>query len=138
MALRTLNCRVWLRYQHQNIHHGDEVILSAISNNPGGTTIGVFQEDDGPLDPAGNPLGEAFLRCIGTLDRNDTERINATARPQLAGAFRPRGGPRIGSRFAPSIQSATVANFSPQYNGHVGQGPHGARPYVLISCVCRT
>ena len=101
-----------LQYQHCNIRHGDELILSALSNGPYGTTVGVFQEDMGPND-------QSYLRMIGTLDQRDAERINSIARPQLAGAWRPRGGPRVGSRFCPDIQSATISPFSPQYvNGY--------------------
>ena len=133
MALQNLNVRCWLRYQHQNIHHGDGVILSVISNHASGTTVGVFQEDDGP-----GGQGQSFLRLIGTLDKNDVERLNTTARPQLAGAFRPRGGARVGARFAPDIADAVISNFSPQFNNYVGGLPHGQRPYVLITVVCRT
>ena len=133
MALQTLNCRVWLRYQHQHISHGDEMILSVISNHSGGTTVAVLQEDDGP-----GGAGQAMLRVIGTLDRNDMERINTVARPQVAGGHRARGGPRVGARMAiPDLRQCAVSNFSPQYNGYVGQGPHGAKPYVLLSVVCR-
>ena len=132
--IQNVNCRVWLRYQHQRLAHGDDVILSVISNHAGGTTVAVFQEDDGP---GGN--GQAFLRCIGTLHPNDTERICGTARPQIAGGHRGRGGPRVGSAMAiPDVESAVISPFSPQYNGYVGQGPHNARPYVLITVACRT
>ena len=110
------------------------MILSVISNHAGGTTVGVFQEDDGP-----GGAGQAFLRLVGTLDRNDVERINTQARPQIAAGARGRGGPRVGSRMAiPDVQTATVSPFSPQYNGYVGIGPHAARPYVLLTVACRT
>ena len=94
------------------------------------------------------PNDQSYLRMIGTLDQRDAERINSIARPQLAGAWRPRGGPRVGSRFCPDIQSATISPFSPQYvNGYppnfgvlpAGPGAAGTRkPYVTIAVVCRT
>ena len=141
MNVQNLNVRCFLRYQHCNLQHGDHVILSALSNGPYGTTVGVFQEDDGP---AGG--GQSFLRLIGTLHPRDAERINHIARPQLAGAFRPRGGPRCGSRFCPDIQEATISQFSPQYvntyppnYGVLGGAVPGAgnRPYILLRVVCR-
>ena len=92
-GFQTINARCYLRFQHCNIQHGDDVILSCTSNGPYGNQIVVLQEDDGP---GGN--GQSYLRVIGTLDQRDSERINHVARPQLAGAFRPRGGPRVGSR----------------------------------------
>ena len=137
-ALQNLNVRCYLRYQHCNIQHGDDVILSAISNGPYGTTVGVFQYDYGP---GGN--GQAYFRMIGTLDPRDAERINHIARPQLMGAFRPRGGPRVGSRFCPDIVEATVSQFSPVYNGYppnYGRLPPAGgttRPYLTLSVVCR-
>jgi hypothetical protein len=141
-----INAKCWLRFQHCDIRHGDDVILSAISNGPYGSTVGVFQEDDGPLDAAGNPLGQSYLRMIGTLDQRDSERINFTSRAQQFGG-RPRGGPRVGSRFCPDIESAVIAPTSPQYFGanayppDFGRLPPGGmtrRPYVLVRVVCRT
>ena len=114
------------------------MILSAMSNGPYGKTVAVFAEDPGPNM-------QSYLRMIGTLDKRDAKRLNHVARPQLAGAFRPRGGPRIGSRFCPDVVSATVSNFSPQYNnsnppnyGVLPPGPGGNnRPYVMLRVVCR-
>ena len=140
-AVQVINARCFLRYQHCNVRQGDEVIPSAISNGPYGATVGVFQEDDGP---AGG--GQSYLRMIGTLDQRDAERINHVARPQLAGGFRPRGGPRIGRRFCPDIQSTTISPFSPQYvnayppnYGVLPAGPPAAgsrKPYVTKAVVC--
>ena len=105
-GVRTLNLKCSLRYQHCTWGRND---LKRLSNGPYGTTVAVFAEDPGPNM-------QSYLRMIGTLDKRDAERLNHVARPQLAGAFRPRGGPRIGSRFCPDVVSATVSNFSPQYN----------------------
>ena len=140
-ALQNMNLRCYLRYQHVNVNHGDPMILSSLSNSTYGTTVGVFQEEDGPLDPAGNPLGQSYLRLIGTLDKRDAERLNDIARAQNFGG-RPRGGPRIGSRFCPDVESCEVSPFSPQYNGYppgygVVPGPHGGKPYILLSCRVR-
>ena len=137
MALRNVDVHCWLRYQHSNIQRGDEMILSAISNGPWGTTIGVFQEDD-------NPNGQSYLRMIGTIDARDSERINHTARAQQFGG-QPRGGPRIGSRFCPDIVSAVVSPFSPQYintyppnYGLLPPGGPTRRPHVILRVTCRT
>ena len=131
-AVQTINARCYLRYQHCNIRRGDEVILSALSNGPYGTTVGCFQFDD----------DEAYLRMIGTLDSRDSERINHVARPQLGGGFRPRGGPRTGSRFCPSVAEARISANSVQYINtyppEFGRLPAGGRPYVTVSVVCRT
>lgn len=139
-GVQTVHARVFLRYGHHNIHHGDQMILSALSNSPYGTTVGVFQEDMGPND-------QQYLKCIGILDHRDSERINHIARPQLGGAFRPRGGPRVHSRFMPDIASAEVSNFSPQYNNTYpanygllpgGPGVGNRKPYIMLNVVCRT
>ena len=139
-GLRTLRLRCYLRYQHCNINHNDECMLAAISNGPMGTTIGVFQEDPGP-----NP--QSFLRLIGTIYAPDAERLNHLARPQLMGAFRPRGGPRLGSRFMPDVVSVTVSPFSPVYPNTYPPGygvlpAPGAgntrRPYIMLEVVVRT
>ena len=138
-GLLNLRLRCNLRYQHCNINHNDEVIFSAISNGPMGTTIGVFQEDPGPNQ-------QSFLRMIGTLYHVDAERLCHRARPQLMGAFRPRGGPRIGSRFCPDVVSATVSPFSPVYPNTYPPGygvlpAPGAgntrRPYIMLDVVVR-
>ena len=137
--VRTIRLRCNLRYQHCNINRGDEVVLSSISNGPMGTTVGVFQEDPGPNR-------QSFIRMIGTLHYPDAERLNHRARPQLQGFFRPRGGPRVGSRFCPDVVSATVSQFSPvypnTYPGVYGVLPapgagNTRRPYIMLDVVVR-
>ena len=104
-----LRVRCYLRYQMHNLLTDDPLILCATSNHAGGTTVLVLQEDTGPRS-------QSYLKVIGTLDQRDSERINDTARPQNGGAHQSRGGPRIGSRFQPDIESARVSQFSPHYN----------------------
>ena len=99
----------------------------------------MFQDDDGP-----GGAGQSYLRMIGVLDSVSAERINHRARPQLHGAFRPRGGPRIGSRFCPDVVEATVSNFSPTWQGYPGGYGNGPvvggtrRPFITLAVVCRT
>jgi len=104
----------------------DNVILASISNGPYGNTIAVVKED--PVN--------CYVQLIGTLDKRDSERLNHLATPALGGAFRPRGGPRVGSRFAPFVHQAFVSPFSPQFNNtyppNYGQAGPGPAPHIMI------
>lgn len=132
-GVANMNVKCWLRYQYVDFDPNEEFILTSIANGPYGSTIAVLQDD-----------GNAFLKVIGVLDKRDAERLNHLARPQLQGNFRPRGGPRVGSRFAPDVVSVSLSPFSPQYQntyppnyGHVA-GPHGGRAYITLRIVYHT
>ena len=135
-----LNVRCYLRYQQHDVQHGDDMMLVATSNHAGGTTVLVVQEDK-----SGNL--QQYLKVIGVLDTRDVHRISGTARSQNGGAFQSRAGPRVGSRYMPDVESATVAAFSPTYNNQYpanfgmiagAPGAGGRKPYIMIRVSCRT
>lgn len=105
-----VHAKVNLRYQHHNIQHGDEVILSTLSNHANGNTIGVFQIR----------ANQHYLKLIGTLNKYHAERINEVARLQRQPAPRAytRGGARVGSNYAPDISMARVSPMSQELTGY--------------------
>lgn len=143
MALQLVQARVNLRYQFHDLHHGDEVILSTISNYATGNVVGVFKIE----------ANQAYLKLIGTIDKYALEHINAIARSQKrvrippgpGGAWgRPRGpqrgGARVGSNFAPDIATAHISPAGDQLTGYP---PNYGRPgpgqiEIILDVMCRT
>jgi len=129
MAQQLVQGFVRLRYQHHNIHRGDEVFLSIISNHSGGSTCGVFQYAH----------NQGFLKLIGTLDKYSLETINEIARPQAHPGVRvhaQRGGARVGSMLMPDCASVRVSNNSDEITGfpqNYGRHP----PTIILNIPCR-